>query len=347
MSTDTRPSPTETVLDVTDLNTIFRTRDGEVHAVNQVNFSLATGELLGVVGESGSGKSVTMMSLLKLLPMPPAEIVSGKVLFQGRDVLQMSDEELRELRGGDIGFIFQDPMTSLNPVFTVGYQLTEALRQHLDIGKKAARQRAAELLAKVGIAQPEQRLKDYPHQFSGGMRQRVMIAMALACEPKVLIADEPTTALDVTIQAQILELVRDLRREQGMGIIWITHDLGVVAGIADRVIVMYAGQIVEHASVDELFNNPQHPYTQALLAAMPSVNSDRAERLRSIAGQPPSLAKKPASCSFAPRCEQAFDQCRAENPPLSETADNHQVACWLTHPESVASTSEKKMRESF
>ena len=209
------------MLDVTDLNTIFRTRDGEVHAVNHVNFSLATGELLGVVGESGSGKSVTMMSLLKLLPIPPAEIVSGKVLFEGRDVLQMSDEQLRELRGGDIGFIFQDPMTSLNPVFTVGYQLTEALRQHLTISKKAARQRAADLLAKVGIAQPEQRLKDYPHQFSGGMRQRVMIAMALACEPKVLIADEPTTALDVTIQAQILELVRDLRRDQGMGIIWI------------------------------------------------------------------------------------------------------------------------------
>ena len=347
MSRDHKPSPPETVLDVTDLNTIFRTRDGEVHAVNHVNFSLATGELLGVVGESGSGKSVTMMSLLKLLPIPPAEIVSGKVLFEGRDVLQMSDEQLRELRGGDIGFIFQDPMTSLNPVFTVGYQLTEALRQHLSISKKAARQRAADLLAKVGIAQPEQRLKDYPHQFSGGMRQRVMIAMALACEPKVLIADEPTTALDVTIQAQILELVRDLRRDQGMGIIWITHDLGVVAGIADRVIVMYAGQIVEHATVDELFSNPQHPYPQALLAAMPSVNADRAERLRSISGQPPSLVGRPVSCSFAPRCEHAFDQCLAENPPLHETDDGHQVACWLMHPEPIASSAEIKMRESF
>ena len=347
LSRDRKPASAETVLDVTDLNTIFRTRDGEVHAVNHVNFSLATGELLGVVGESGSGKSVTMMSLLKLLPSPPAEIVSGKVLFEGRDVLQMSDEQLRELRGGDIGFIFQDPMTSLNPVFTVGYQLTEALRQHLDIGKKAARKRAADLLAKVGIAQPEQRLKDYPHQFSGGMRQRVMIAMALACEPKVLIADEPTTALDVTIQAQILELVRDLRRDQGMGIIWITHDLGVVAGIADRVIVIYAGQIVEHATVEELFSSPQHPYTRALLDAMPSVNSDRAERLRSISGQPPSLGHQPASCSFAPRCEHAFDQCRAANPPLIETAEKHQVACWLTQPEPMQPPVELKMRESF
>ncbi len=341
------PPASETVLDVTDLNTIFRTRDGEVHAVNHVNFSLATGELLGVVGESGSGKSVTMMSLLKLLPSPPAEIVSGKVLFDGSDVLQMSDEQLRELRGGDIGFIFQDPMTSLNPVFTVGYQLTEALRQHLDLSKKVARQRAADLLAKVGIAQPAQRLKDYPHQFSGGMRQRVMIAMALACEPRVLIADEPTTALDVTIQAQILELVRDLRRDQGMGIIWITHDLGVVAGIADRVIVMYAGQIVEHAPVDELFRNPQHPYTQALLAAMPSVNSDRAERLHSIAGQPPSLSQRPSSCSFAPRCEHAFDQCRKENPTLIDAANKHQVACWLVQPEPMVPAGDIKMRESF
>lgn len=353
MSRDHSPSPpAETVLDVTDLNTIFRTRDGEVHAVNHVDFSLATGELVGVVGESGSGKSVTMMSLLKLLPSPPAEIVSGRVMFKGRDVLQMSDEELRELRGGDIGFIFQDPMTSLNPVFTVGYQLTEAVRQHLDISKKEARQRAADLLARVGIAQPAQRLKDYPHQFSGGMRQRVMIAMALACEPEVLIADEPTTALDVTIQAQILELVRDLRRDRGMGIIWITHDLGVVAGIADRVIVMYAGQIVEHAGVNELFSNPQHPYTKALLDAMPGVNSDGTERLRSIAGQPPALTQPPQSCSFAPRCEHASDQCRVQNPPLIETADNHQVACWLMHAEPVVltdtiKTEDIKMRESF
>lgn len=339
--------PQSTVLEVNDLNTIFRTRDGEVHAVNHVDFSLATGELLGVVGESGSGKSVTMMSLLKLLPSPPAEIVSGEILFEGRDVLKMSDDELRELRGGDIGFIFQDPMTSLNPVFTVGYQLTEALREHLNISKKEARKRAASLLAKVGIAQPEQRLKDFPHQFSGGMRQRVMIAMALACEPKVLIADEPTTALDVTIQAQILELVRDLRRDQGMGIIWITHDLGVVAGIADRVIVMYGGQIVEHATVEALFKDPRHPYTRALLAAMPSVDAERTEKLHSIAGQPPSLNKRPASCSFAPRCEHAFGRCVEENPPLIETSERHQVACWLEHPQYMEPPSEMHLRESF
>ncbi|MEM7256737.1 MAG: ABC transporter ATP-binding protein [Pseudomonadota bacterium] len=336
-----------TVLEVKDLNTVFHTRDGEVHAVNQVDFSLNTGELLGVVGESGSGKSVTMMSLLKLLPSPPAEIVSGKILFQGRDVLEMSDDELRDLRGGEIGFIFQDPMTSLNPVFTVGYQLTEALREHLDMSKKEARKRAADLLAKVGIAQPERRLKDFPHQFSGGMRQRVMIAMALACEPKVLIADEPTTALDVTIQAQILELVKDLRRDQGMGIIWITHDLGVVAGIADRVIVMYGGKIVEHAPVRELFKNPRHPYTRALLAAMPSIEAEREGELHSIGGQPPSLHSKPVSCSFAPRCAHAFGRCRDECPPLLEVDGAHQVACWLEHPQYMEPPSEMKMRESF
>ena len=283
LSRDHKPASAETVLDVTDLNTIFRTRDGEVHAVNHVNFSLATGELLGVVGESGSGKSVTMMSLLKLLPSPPAEIVSGKVLFEGRDVLQMSDEQLRELRGGDIGFIFQDPMTSLNPVFTVGYQLTEALRQHLDIGKKAARKRAADLLAKVGIAQPEQRLKDYPHQFSGGMRQRVMIAMALACEPKVLIADEPTTALDVTIQREILSLISDLQRKKGMAVLFITHDLGVVAQIADRVAVMRHGEIVEQGNLDDVLYQPQHPYTISLLDALP-------ENLQQLT--PPEVAKE-------------------------------------------------------
>ncbi len=318
-----------TVLEVSDLKTVFKTRDGAVHAVNGVSFSVATGELLGVVGESGSGKSVTMMSLLKLLPSPPAEIVEGSVRFEGRDVLSMDDEQMRALRGGDIGFVFQDPMTSLNPVFTVGFQIVESLREHLDISKKDARKRAAELLAKVGIAQPEQRLKDYPHQFSGGMRQRVMIAMALACQPKLLIADEPTTALDVTIQAQILELIRELRNDQGMGIIWITHDLGVVAGIADRVMVMYGGQIVEHARVADLFKNPRHPYTKALLATIPSVDASRSERLYSIAGQPPNLSQHPTSCPFAPRCEHAFDRCLKENPPVMQVSDNHDVACWL------------------
>lgn len=320
---------TTTVLEVDNLKTIFNTRDGEVHAVNGVSFSLATGELLGVVGESGSGKSVTMMSLLKLLPSPPAELVSGSIHFEGKDVLAMSDDEMRALRGGDMGFIFQDPMTSLNPVFTVGFQLIEVLREHLHLSRKKARVRAAELLELVGIPSPDQRLDDYPHQFSGGMRQRVMIAMALACEPKVLIADEPTTALDVTIQAQILELVRKLRRELGMGIIWITHDLGVVAGIADRVIVMYGGEIVEHAPVLELYERPGHPYTKALLATMPSVDGSRSERLLSISGQPPNLSAHPSSCSFAPRCDQAVDRCRQQNPPIRDIGNGHEVACWL------------------
>ena len=317
------------MLEVEGLKTVFHTRDGMVHAVNRVSFSLDTGELLGVVGESGSGKSVTMMSLLKLLPSPPAELQEGSIRFEGRDVLAFSDEELRELRGGEIGFIFQDPMTSLNPVFTVGFQLMEVLREHLKLSKKAARARAAELLELVGIPSAADRLNDFPHQFSGGMRQRVMIAMALACDPKVLIADEPTTALDVTIQAQILELVRKLRRELGMGIVWITHDLGVIAGIADRVLVMYGGQVVEHATVHELFESPAHPYTQALLATMPSVDGSRSDRLLSIPGQPPNLSEHPASCSFAPRCAHAFDRCRNENPALISVAPGHDVACWL------------------
>ena len=259
------------ILEVDDLRTVFGTRDGAVHAVNGVSFHLREGELLGIVGESGSGKSVTMMSLLKLLPMPPAEITSGRVMFEGRDLLKLSPSELRDVRGGAIGFIFQDPMTSLNPVFTVGYQLMEPLREHLNLTKAEARQRAAALLDLVGIPSPDDRLDDYPHQFSGGMRQRVMIAIALACDPRLLIADEPTTALDVTIQAQILEIVRKLRQELGMAMIWITHDLGVVAGIADRVIVMYGGQIVEHAAVQDLYANPKHPYTKALLETLPSL----------------------------------------------------------------------------
>jgi oligopeptide transport system ATP-binding protein len=317
------------VLEVVDLKTIFHTRDGAVHAVNSVSFEVNTGELLGVVGESGSGKSVTMMSLMNLLPTPPAEIVQGQVLFEGRDVLKMSAEEMRVLRGADVGFVFQDPMTSLNPVFTVGFQLMEPLREHLGLNKKQARERAAELLAKVGIPDPMARLNDYPHQFSGGMRQRVMIALGLACNPKILIADEPTTALDVTIHAQILQLVRVLRRDRGMGIVWITHDLGVVAGIADRVIVMYGGQIVEHALVNDLFEHPAHPYTRALLETLPSVDAERSARLLSIGGQPPSLPAHPQSCSFAARCAHAFARCHQENPQISRIGDQHDVACWL------------------
>ncbi|MDG1371351.1 MAG: ABC transporter ATP-binding protein [Paracoccaceae bacterium] len=316
------------VLEVNDLETIFHTRDGAVHAVNGVSFQIGEGELLGVVGESGSGKSVTMMSLMKLLPMPPAEVTNGEVLFQGRNVLDMSDTELRALRGGEIGFVFQDPMTSLNPVFTVGFQLIEPLREHLKLSKREAKKRASELLTLVGIPSAADRLNDFPHQFSGGMRQRVMIAIALACDPKVLIADEPTTALDVTIQAQILELVKDLRRDLGMGIIWITHDLGVVAGIADRVMVMYGGQVVEHADTRELFRSPRHPYTRALMETIPALEGERPERLLSISGTPPTLNAKPSSCPFAPRCAHAFDRCLKENPQIRQVAAGHDVACW-------------------
>ena len=316
------------VLEVNDLETIFHTRDGAVHAVNGVSFQIGEGELLGVVGESGSGKSVTMMSLMKLLPMPPAEVTNGEVLFQGRNVLDMSDTELRALRGGEIGFVFQDPMTSLNPVFTVGFQLIEPLREHLKLSKREAKKRASELLTLVGIPSAADRLNDFPHQFSGGMRQRVMIAIALACDPKVLIADEPTTALDVIIQAQILELVKDLRRDLGMGIIWITHDLGVVAGIADRVMVMYGGQVVEHADTRELFRSPRHPYTRALMETIPALEGERPERLLSISGTPPTLNAKPSSCPFAPRCAHAFDRCLKENPQIRQVAAGHDVACW-------------------
>ena len=324
------------ILDVSDLKTVFRTRDGAVHAVNSVSFSVSPGELLGVVGESGSGKSVTMMSLMGLLPSPPAEIVSGQILFEGRDVRKMSPKALRALRGREIGFVFQDPMTSLNPVFTVGYQLIEPLKVHMGLRGHAARARAAELLALVGIPDAAARLDDFPHQFSGGMRQRVMIAIALACDPKVLIADEPTTALDVTIQAQILELVRSLRQKLGMAIIWITHDLGVVAGIADRVMVMYGGQIVEQAPVDELFARPRHPYTRALLETVPRVDGTRDTRLRSISGQPPSLAEHPRSCPFAARCGHVHDRCLAENPQRRLVGPGHDVACFWDPPGAVA-----------
>ena len=324
----------DSILEVQGLKTVFGTRDGAVHAVNGLSFELRKGELLGIVGESGSGKSVTMMSMLRLLPSPPAEIVGGQVMFEGQDLLKLDTKALRHVRGGLIGFIFQDPMTSLNPVFTVGFQLMEPLRKHLALSKPQARKRAIELLDLVGIPSPEDRLRDYPHQFSGGMRQRVMIAIALACDPKVLIADEPTTALDVTIQAQILDLVKKLRRELGMAMVWITHDLGVVAGIADRVIVMYGGLIVEQAPVAALYGQPQHPYTRALLETLPSLDQDRSERLNSIGGQPPNLTAEPSACPFAPRCQNAFDRCWSENPPLrrvdhaEDEAMIHSVACW-------------------
>ena len=319
------------ILEVKGLKTVFRTRSGEVHAVNDVNFELRPGELLGVVGESGSGKSVTMMSLLRLLPTPPAEIRNGTATFEGKDLLTLSPGDLRDVRGARVGFIFQDPMTSLNPVFTVGFQLMEPLRKHMKMSKAAARARAVELLKLVGIPDAERRLGDYPHQFSGGMRQRVMIAIALACDPQVLIADEPTTALDVTIQAQIIELVRELRRKLGMAIIWITHDLGVIAGIADRVMVMYGGAVVEEGPVDAIFNNPQHPYTRALLATVPALHGERAAKLQVIEGQPPILREAPSACSFRNRCPHAHDRCETENPKLDglDPAGSHKAACFL------------------
>ncbi len=316
------------VLEVEDVRTCFHTREGTIYAVNGVGFDLDEGELLGVVGESGCGKSVTMLSLLRLLPMPPAEIVSGRARLNGKDLMALDNEELRRVRGGEVGFIFQDPMTSLNPVLTVGYQLAEPLRTHLGMGRTAARRRAVELLERVGIPSAQDRLSAFPHQFSGGMRQRVMIAIALACNPKVLIADEPTTALDVTIQAQILDLIKELRRQFGIAIIWITHDLGVLAGLADRVMVMYAGQIIERADVDSLYGRPQHPYTRGLLGTLPTLDGTRAQRLATIPGQPPHLAEPPRGCPFASRCPHAFDTCRRENPPLLSVGGGHEVACW-------------------
>ncbi len=329
------PDGGQSVLDVKDLVTVFHTRSGEVHAVNSVSFDLQSGELLGVVGESGSGKSVTMMSLIGLLPSPPADVRGGQVWLAGQDILKITPEALRNLRGAKVGFVFQDPMTSLNPVFTVGNQIMEPLIRHMGMTRPQARARAAELLELVGIPDAKARLSAYPHQFSGGMRQRVMIAIALACNPDVLIADEPTTALDVTIQAQILELIKDLRAKLGMAIIWITHDLGVIAGIADRVMVMYAGQVVEQGPVKALFGNPQHPYTRALLKTIPAISGPREKRLQVIDGQPPILGAAPAACSFRARCPQAFDRCHAEN-PLRRAIDGqavgkgHDVACHWT-----------------
>ena len=316
------------VLEVKGLKTTFSTRGGKVHAVNSVSFDLRPGELLGVVGESGSGKSVTMMSLIGLLPTPPADVCDGTIMFEGHDLRTASEDTLRKIRGARIGFIFQDPMTSLNPVFTVGFQLMEPLRKHMGMNKSRARARAVELLELVGIPDAARRLKDFPHQFSGGMRQRVMIAIALACDPKVLIADEPTTALDVTIQAQILELVKDLREKLGMAIVWITHDLGVIAGIADRVMVMYGGQVVEQAPSRELFANPQHPYTRALLKTVPKVHGERDPKLNVIEGQPPILMDVPSACAFRDRCAHAFERCAKENPQRRPVGAGHDVACF-------------------
>jgi len=317
------------ILDVQGLETTFKTPDGIIHAVNGVSFGLKRGETIGVVGESGCGKSVTMLSVLGLIPTPPGKVAAGSAKFFGNDLLKMSKDEIRAVRGAQISMVFQDPMTSLNPVLTIGRQLVEPLTLHLGMTKNQALDRAAELLAMVGIPNPKDRLSDYPHQFSGGMRQRVMIAMALSCSPQVLIADEPTTALDVTIQAQIMDLVKRLRDELGMAIIWITHDLGVVAGLAQRVIVMYGGYIIEEAPVKELFANPSHPYTIGLIGSLPRVDESEHRRLFSIEGIPPMLFEKSKQCPFAPRCKWVMDRCWKENPVLESVAPEHRVACWV------------------
>ena len=319
------------VLDVRLLETRFRVRGGYVYAVNGVSFGLREGETLGVVGESGCGKSVTMLSLLRLLP-PAARIESGQVLFEGKDLLTIDNEHLRQVRGAKISMIFQDPMTSLNPVVKIGIQLAEPLVYHRGMEMGSALQRAEELLEMVGIADARARLRDYPHQLSGGMRQRVMIAMALSCEPRVLIADEPTTALDVTIQAQIVDLITRLQKRTGAGIIWITHDLSLIAGLADRVVVMYAGFVVEEATVFDLYDNPRHPYTEGLLGALPAVSDMGQRRLTSIPGAPPDLKALPGYCPFVPRCRYAMEICQTENPllrpALAVNDPQHRIACW-------------------
>lgn len=317
------------ILQVENLRTQFSTDDGLVRAVNGISLSLHEGETLGIVGESGCGKSVSMLSVMRLLHEPPAKIMADRLYFMDTDIMSLSKEEMRNVRGSQIAMIFQDPMTSLNPVLTIGFQLAEPLKLHLGLDDKAAAKRGAELLEMVGIPDAASRLDDYPHQFSGGMRQRAMIAMALACNPAVLIADEPTTALDVTIQAQIVELVRRLQNQIGMALIWITHDLGVVAGLADRVFVMYAGFIVESAPVDELYDNPRHPYTAALLRSLPRMDGSVGETLETIEGLPPDLIDLPKGCPFAARCDFVQDKCRTENPPLEEISPDHKIACWI------------------
>jgi oligopeptide transport system ATP-binding protein len=320
---------TKPLLEIKDLTVRFDTDEGVVHAVNGVSLKIEEGETVAIVGESGSGKSVSVLSTLKLIPTPPGRIVDGTAEFFGRDLLRMEDEEINQIRGSQIGMIFQDPLSSLNPVLTIGKQLTESMILHLKINQNEANQRAADLLEMVGIPRAKERLDDYPHQFSGGMRQRVMIAIALACNPQILIADEPTTALDVTIQAQFIELVKRLRSELGLAIIWITHDLGIVAGLAKRVVVMYGGYFVEEAPVKELYADPRHPYTLGLMKSLPRLDAKEHHRLLSIDGLPPVLYEEPISCPFAPRCTYAIDRCKKEKPPLEVVSPNHRIACWV------------------
>jgi oligopeptide transport system ATP-binding protein len=317
------------LLKVQDLKTQFLTRDGTIHAVNGVSFNLNPGETLGIVGESGCGKSVSVMSILRLIQSPPGKVVGGKAMFDQKDLMQMSNEEIRQVRGSKISMIFQDPMTSFNPVLTIGRQLTEPLEEHMHMSIKEAHDRAVEMLQIVGIPNPRDRMNDYPHQFSGGMRQRVMIAMALTCNPQILIADEPTTALDVTIQAQILDLVKHLRDTLGMAIIWITHDLGIIARLADRVTVMYAGYIIEEATVREFYKNSLHPYSIGLLGSLPRMDMTAHQSLVPIEGLPPVLFEYPSYCPFISRCRYKVERCSIERPDLIPITPDHRVACWV------------------
>jgi len=318
------------ILEVQNLVVKFHTLEGIVNAVNGVSYSVETGKTLGIVGESGCGKSVSVLSIMGLIPDPPGKIAEGKILFNGEDLLTYENRQMESIRGARVGMVFQDPMTSLNPVLIIGSQISEAMTLHLGFSQDEARNKSLELLSLLGIPNPEDRFNDYPHQFSGGMRQRVMIAMALSCTPDILIADEPTTALDVTIQAQILELTKRLQQEMGMAIIWITHDLAVIAELADSVVVMYAGYIVEEADVFDLYENPCHPYTLALLNSLPSVDKSRAqERLATIPGSPPDGIAVFPGCPLAPRCRFVVDRCLHENPILKTTGNNHRTACWV------------------
>ncbi len=319
---------TETLLQVKDLKTHFFLEDGVVPAVDGVSFHLNRGETLAVVGESGSGKSITATSIMRLIPTPPGKIVGGEILFNGQDLLRKTEKEMRGIRGNRISMIFQEPMTSLNPVFRVGYQISESLMIHQGLNKKDALEKSIEMLRLTGIPSPEKRVHDFPHQMSGGMRQRVMIAMALCCRPELLIADEPTTALDVTIQAQILDLMLELKEQMGTAIIMITHDLAVVAEVADRAVVMYCGKLVEESTVLELFDKPLHPYTKGLLKSIPHVNSTQ-EKLYMIEGMVPPLTHLPAGCAFAPRCPEAQPRCHMERPLLREISPGRRVSCWL------------------
>jgi oligopeptide/dipeptide ABC transporter ATP-binding protein len=319
----------QTLLEVKNLQTQFSTSGGVVRAVDGVSWDVRQGETVALVGESGCGKSVSALSVMRLVSQPAGRIVGGQILFKGRDLLALTEEQMRKVRGREIAMIFQEPMTSLNPVLTIGRQLTEPLEIHLGMDTARSQVRAAELLSMVGIADPERRLGQYPHQFSGGMRQRMMIAMALACDPALILADEPTTALDVTIQAQILELMKDLSRKMGVAMLMITHNLGVVARYADRVNVMYAGRIIERGTAREIYGNPRHPYTLGLLRSVPRLDEPIRAKLEPIPGQPPDLSKLPAGCAFAPRCRYVLERCSVEIPPLGEVAPDHVSACWV------------------